>query len=414
MDRRGVAFIVLALFGGGCVDKQISPTFGQVTTLKLDLLSPEPGSPAMPNTSRDTTFNLTAYDDIGEPYGGDATIDMYLSYGGVRTGQVLDCGSMSEAPIESIPMRGGKLENHHTTLPEAYGTTALWAVERGSNVVGSSNPIYFPNPTIPNIQTPPDPASPNATFCTSFEDKFVRVDHATGSGKLLVDSVFGGAITVTDTGATDYRSIYIFTFGKPASYLVPGKPVRYFTGNISKFVGFTELNFPTIEASVDDAPMPQLLPKPIPLSKGDITNLQKLNAAAASVVEISGKVCPVNPPNPNQDSTIQNTIDQWVKYNTFVLAQVECGDAFGEYSVALPAKVVGTFDPTKLLAQPATIRGMLKNSSGQNEVTDARGNPIKCDPQTVCASGTCVNGLCMKKPYNFWTVVVRGPEDVPQ
>ncbi len=417
LSRRRLApfpLAALGLFASGCVEKPSSPTFGQVTTLDLELLTPEPGSPAMPNTVRQTTFNLIARDDLGDPFGGDTTIDMYLSYGGVRTGVVAACGSKSEAPIESIPVRGGKLDNHQTQLPQAYGTTALWAVDRGSNVVGASVPIYFPNPTIPNVQTPPDPMSPNATFCTSFEDKFVRVDHATGAGQLLVDSVFGNAITITDTGATDYRSIYIFTFGKPKSYLVPGKPVKYFTGNVSKFVGFTEVNFPTVVALETDVPVPAALPKPIPLTTNDITNLPKMNAALASVVEIKGKVCPMLPDNPNHNASLQSVIDQWVKYNTFVAANLDCGNGFGEFSVALPAKLVGTFDPTKIIAQEITVRGMLKNSSGQNNVTDAKGNHVTCSATVPCASGTCTDGICKKKPYNFWTVVVRDSADVPQ
>ncbi len=95
------------------------------------------------------------------------------------------CGAKSDAPIESLTVHGGTLDNHQTMLPVAYGSTSIWAVERGSHVVAASTPIYFPNPTIPNLQTPPDVNAPDATYCTSFEKKFVTVDHATGSGELL-------------------------------------------------------------------------------------------------------------------------------------------------------------------------------------------------------------------------------------
>ncbi len=88
-------------------------------------------------------------------------------------------------------------------------------------------------------------------------------------------------------------------------------------------------------------------------------------------------VCPVLPPNPNKDPNIQSVIDSWVKYNTFALGdpKIGCG-AFDTYSVQLPAKIVGAFDATMQTAQPVTIRGMLKNTSGQNPILDDKGNTI--------------------------------------
>ena len=394
-----------------CDARQVSPTDGLVATMNLELLAPPPGSPGSPNTVRAATFNLLLLADDGLPYPGDATVDIYISYGGVRTGTAVACGDRADAPIETVNVRGGRLMNHDVMLPEAYGTTSIWAVERGSNVVGASTPIFFPNPTVPNVQTPPDPNATNATFCTSFAEKFVRVDHATGSGDLLIDSVFGNAVTITDTGAADYRSIYIFTFGRPSSQLVPGRHVDYFTGNISKFVGFTEVNFPTVNANLDIDPEPQKLPPPVKLAQSDIANLKKLNAANSAVVEVSGKVCPLMPPNPNNDPNIQGTIDQWVKYNTFILAQFSC-DSFTEFSVALPAKVVGGFDATQHVGKDVTVRGMLKNASGQNPLYDAAGNTIACSDQAPCAAGVCSMAICKKNPFNFWTVTLRDGNDI--
>ena len=353
------------------------------------------------------------FGDDGLLYPGDATVDVFISYSGVRTGVEVACGEQSDSPIETLTVRGGRLENHEVTLPSAFGATSIWAVERGSNVVGASVPIFFPNPTIPNIQTPPDLNAINATFCTNFEKKFVRVDKATGSGELLIDSVFGNAVTVTDTGATDFRSLYLFTFGRPSSSLVPGRHVNFFNGNISKFVGFTEVNFPVIDADLDCDPEPAKLPAPIKLSQGDITNLKKLNATGSSTVEVTGKVCPVMPPNPNQDPNIQGTIDQWVKYNTFILGNFSC-DSFTEFAVSMPSKVMGNFDAAASVGQSVTIRGMLKNSSGRNSYLDDNGAPITCSEAAPCGSGMCTAGICKKNPYNFWTVAVRSTDDVPQ
>jgi len=407
-------FLLLA-FAAGCIDQRSSPTEGLVTTLELQLLAPQAGSPEAPNTVREATFNLLAKGDDGGPYPGDATVDIYISYGGVRTGTEVQCGAKSDAPIESLTVRG-RLDNHEITLPVAYGTTALWAVERGSHVVGASQPIYFPNPTIPNIQTPPDEAAPNATFCTNFEKKFVRVDHATGSGELLVDSVFGNAITITDTGATDYRSLYLFTFGRPSSRLVPGRRVHFFTGNISKFIGFTEVNFPCIEADLESEPDPSKLPPPIPLTVAERSSgSPKLLKAVSSVVEVTGKICPIPTSNPNNDELVQREIDSWVKFNTFNIGTLVC-DSFNTYSVQLPAKKVGTFDPTVMAGQDVTVRGMLKNSSGQNSQLTDDGFTISCNADSDCplSSNTCINNICKRGPFNFWTITARGSEDLPQ
>jgi hypothetical protein len=245
--------------------------------------------------------------------------------------------------------------------------------------------------------------APNAAYCTPFDRRFVTIDHATSGGQLAVESRFGDAFTVRDTGAATFGSLYIYSFGRPPFYIVPGKRVRSFSGNISKFVGFTEVNFPLFDIP-EDPPMPQILPAPTLLAAADTSNLAKLLGLAASTVKASGAVC---------DVTAPAAAEQWIKYSTFVLdgGSAAC-DAFTSFSVQLPAKVVGGFDPTMSAGKKATIVGMLKNSSGQNAVVDALGNPVPCDAMNACASGTCVGSVCKKSPYNFWTIVVRDGSDI--
>jgi hypothetical protein len=274
--------------------------------------------------------------------------------------------------------------------------------ELGSHAAGASPTIFFRNPYVADVQTPPDLTAPNASYCSPFEGKFITVDHPTGTGKLLVNAVFGDAFTITDTGATGFNNIYIYNFGRPPSYIEPGKLVSSFSGNISKFIGFTEVNFPLFDISHDPAD-PSQLPLPVKLAGTDTSNLPKLLAASAGIVQTSGIVCPVT----------GAASDQWIKYDTFVLdnGSMAC-DSFSSFSVELPAKVVGTFDATASVGKNATFRGMLKNASGQNVVPDAMGNPISCDAATPCASGTCVDGQCKKGAYNFWTIVVRDSSDI--
>ncbi|MEO6954749.1 MAG: hypothetical protein ABI321_23315 [Polyangia bacterium] len=405
-----LAFAAL-LSVSGCVEHQVSPTAGSVTTLNVKLLSPDPGSPGNPNTVQTAVVNIDALTDDGTNLPVDLTVDIYLSYGGVLAGAAKACGNGTTIPIETVTLKNGKLANEMLTLPAAFGRSSIWVVEKVSHVVGASEAIYFANPTIPDLQTPPDPTATNATFCSAFEKKFVTVDHATGSGELLIDSVFNGAVTVVDTGSDAYNALYLFTFGAPAPNAVKGAKLNNLSGNISKFVGFTEVNFPILGIDGSVAPDPSKLPAPVDLTNVGTSSLEKLNSLAGRTVQLTGTICPMQPANPNKDPNVQSTITQWIKYNAFVLGRVSC-DSFTEFAVQLPSKVIGAFDPTQLVGKKATLRGMLKNSSGQTTLTDATGVPLACGDSTPCAAGVCVGNICKKNPFNFWTIAARDASDI--
>ena len=122
-------------------------------------------------------------------------------------------------------------------------------------------------------------------------------------------------------------------------------------------------------------------------------------------MKVTGKLCPID----------QNA-DDWRKFNNF---GIDLGgnvcDPFATFRVALPAKTLGTFDP---LAVPKgatlTAVGMLRNFSGQNEVST---------PSTLCVRGedcvaagypsaACVEGTCRRGAYNFWTINPRDQSDI--
>lgn len=415
--------LVASLLLVACVEHEPSPIRG-VSTLNVNLKSPDPGLPSAPTTSLDAVIDVSAFLDDGTPFPGTADVDVFLSYGGVLTGMVTNCGDTTKTPIAHFSFDGGSITDQHITLPPAYGTSAIWVEETNSHVAGSSVPMYYPNPTIPQIMTPPDPLAANATFCTPFDRKFIIVDHATNGGELLVDSLFQGALTVIDTGAleTGYSAMYVFTFGAPASDIRKGSKIRMFSGNVSKFVGFTEVNFPVLLADDSLPPDPSKLPAPIVLQQTDTANVQKLNAIDARTVQFTGLICPMVIPNPNNDSMIQSTNNQWVKYNTFVAGATNCS-SISNFSVQLPTKAVlrhnpdgssDVFDPTKVVGSSVTVNGMLKNSSGQNKDVDANGDPLTCSASTPCANAndTCLNNICYKGPYNFWTIVLRDGDDL--
>src|SRR5262249_6032933 len=154
---------------------------------------------------------------------------------------------------------------------------------------GASPTIYFRNPFIAEAQTPPDLMAPNATFCSPFNGKFLIFDHATGSGQLVVTSVFSNAFAITDTGVApgQFNSIYLYAFGKPPPDIVEGRVITSFSGNYSKFVGFTELNFPLFQVADSTVPL-ATVPPPVQLAFADFSSVAKLLGASASVVTYTG------------------------------------------------------------------------------------------------------------------------------
>jgi hypothetical protein len=412
---------VVALFAAGCADHQPSPNAGQISSLVLTLTDPAPGNlgtPAKPVLVQQATFDVQAVDDQGAPITTDLDAQLYLSFGGVKTGVTSMCGSddPDKSPIETIHLAGGQVKGHTVTLPVAYGATSLWLDEQTNHATGASPTIYFRNPYITDVQTPPDTTAANATFCTPFAGKFIIVDQpAMPTGKLVVTSVFGDAFVITDTSLGKYdsfSSIYLYAFGKPPPYIVPGKVIKSFSGNVSKFVGFTELNFPLFDATDETVPL-EPVPPPLVVTMADIMNPIKLLSADAGVVTFVATECDPFPPNPMNNPTIQQTRDQWTKYNEFVASTDGTCDSFTSFAVQLPGKQLGTYDPLANVGKMISFTGMLRNNSGQNPVLDANNQPVSCDPVNLpCQKGSCVQGMCLKGAFNFWTINPRTPTDV--
>ena len=404
--RRVVVLGLLSL--SACNEKVASSTANLVSSINLELIAPtDTGTPSNPVQSQSATFNLIAVDDQGVPWPNDLDVDVFVSFGGVKTGLVSNCGADATGtlPIETIHLVGGMVQNHTIQLPQAFGPTTIWIDEHTSHATGASPTIYFRNPLISDIQTPPDLTAPNATFCSPFSGKFIIVDHATGAGQLVVSSVFINAFAVTDTGANAFNSIYVFSFGKPPDYIVPGKVLQSFSGNVSKFVGFTELNFPLFnpaDVTVPLAPVPSPIPLTQDLIKGRMnTELLKYDA---SVVSVTGKVC---------DPMAPSEADQWQKFNEFVLDADGSCSSLTNFAVQMPSKQMGSFDPLKSIGTTVTMVGMLRNNSGQNPILDVNGMTVPCNDTTlICDQGTCVDGVCKKGAFNFWTVNPRDASDV--
>jgi len=422
-----LAIAVLTLFG---CNEQLAPTVTGLQSLEVTVTDPTPdklGTPENPVNITALTYDVRAVDAQGQTFTGDLDVDVYISFAGNKIGQFTPCGDHEDStPLETIHLKAGALTGHTTMLPRAYGVTTLWLevaplarspMNPPSYAAGTSPDIYFANPTIPEVQTPLDLASPTATYCSPFNGKHVIVDHATGNGKLVVTSVFIDSFVVADTGALydstsgmgGFNHLYVYSFGKPDAAIVPGRIMSDVSGNVAKFVGFTELNFPLQD--YPDTVDPQLLPPVYTLGAGDAGNESRLIRLSGATVKVTGKLCPID-----------QTANDWLKFNSFTvdLGNGVC-DPFSTFAIALPAKIYGDLNP--LLLTPAktmvTATGMLRNFSGQNDATMP---PTDCHTDNDCtlpppmganlAGTTCIEGSCKKGPYNFWQLNPRDPTDV--
>ena len=449
---------------GGCTQQLPAQATG-IQSMRVTLKDPTPdklGTPGKPVSFTQMTVDITALGPAGELIAEDFDVDVYLSFAGNKVGQLTACGTRQDTtPLLRIHLTQGVALGQTVHLVKAFGAATLWVEEPNSHALGTSPVIYFAEPTIPDIQTPLDLKAPTASYCSPWSGRHVIVNSATGAGQLMVTSVFGSAFVVTDTGApyvagdttSGFNNMYIFSFGAPPDAVQPGLLISTFSGNFSKFNGFTELNFPLSCWKTDGmtdscgsspgGPAMGTPPPPTVVGATERNNQTTLLQLAAGVVTATGTVCCIQ----SQASATQCCAgtaapcaadDQWVKYNTFNLDVGGGCDAFKSYSVALSGKTMGDFDPLTLMGGTlkVTVTGMLKNSSGQNpackdaadavdvdcmttkDCTDA-GNALiaknpnsACGPLLVKGSVSCIEGTCRRGVYNFWTIQPRTPDDI--
>jgi hypothetical protein len=439
MSTRIVHLCICATgLAAGCVDQQPATVSG-LSSIKVVMDNPTAdklGGPGAPITTQDFVVDLHAIDANNQPFTQqDIDVDVFVSYSGNKIGQLTDCGNNEDSvPLATIRLTGGVAMNQTIHIEKAYGVSNIWVQEAepdpnrmpppmttGSHAVGASPAIYFANPTIPQVQTPLNLMSPVATYCSPFNGKHVIIDHATGSGKIVVTSLFIDAYVIADTGSIydpmtgtgGFNHLYVYAFGQPDAAITPGRVMNNASGNIAKFVGFSELNFPL--QSYTDTVDPMLMPAVQVLDPAWRSNNGFLMPLSAATVSLTGTICPIDV-----------TMPSWIKYNQFVLdmgnqdpKKIHSCDSFSTFSVEMSGKTIGSFDPLTLRGalksdpnpQVVTVVGVLQNFSGQNEETVP---PTDCRNDTDCMNvgGTCVEGSCKKGVYNFWNVIPRDQSDI--
>lgn len=379
----------------------------RLTSLHIGLLGPqenELGSPTHKVSPQVMRFAVRALDEQGMVMPVDRTVQAFLVAGGSRLPLQNPCalvGNTSstpnwllaqfslvagQAPVVTLPMN----------TPAIFGRVTLNLEEPESLAAGATPPIYFPNPTISQIMRPLDPSAQNASYCQPYLNRQVVFDRTTDeAGSLVVSSVFQSGLAVSDTSASDYNSIYVFTFGRPPASIVKGRVLSRLSGAIAKFNGMTQVANPSL-VPTDTVDLSRV-PAPIELSENrrpaqDPTASANrwLTRYIATPVRITGIVC--------ETALDDSRADNWSRYNTIAINQTGDGKAdstngcggvnSGSYipptrfNVQFPGKGVGGFDPAVHAGQEVTITGMLQNS--------------------VSRSGKTL----------FWTVVVRDQTDV--
>jgi hypothetical protein len=322
------AMILLAL--AGCVEHKDGPTGTQSISVEIvNIAVPgattgttDPGDlqHRLAVDERVVTINLTAVDASGL---ADPTFDrkvaVYAQFLGTLTPMLNTMYTPSPVTLATIQMTAGKAMAQTVTLPPVFGPTTLW-VDDGIDVdpryaTGASPTLWYRDPFISDIQTPPDEKALNALSDSPLENKQVSVSTSRYGdvGRLVVTSVFSQGYTVSDVQCSDasgappctaaaYDHVEVFSFSAPVDQngklLQQGQLIDGFSGGISEFNSLTEIGFPGTHAS-SAAVTPDRQPAPVKLdpatwfdtakSPPGIINFERNEAAPIEID--NAKVC---------------------------------------------------------------------------------------------------------------------------
>jgi len=382
-----VATVGLAL--AGCVEHQAGVTGTQ--SIGVELVSPaDPGAidRRLAEGLRTVTINLTAYDADNQL---DPTVDrdvlVYVQYLGTLT-PTPDFTSLmpaSGAP-QKIHMTAGQAMQQVVTLPPAVlGPTTLWIDDgdpKSPNrtfAVGTSPVLWFRDPFISDIQTPPDETKIDALQVSPLQNKQVAVSASRygSKGRLVVTSVFAQGYTVSDVQCQDdagtppcttapYDHIEVFSSSAPrdqnGKLLQQGQVIDGFSGGISEFNGLTEVGFPVTFAT-SDAVTPDRQPAPVKLDKatwfsalGNPQGIINFERNEAAPIEIDGaKVCPLD--------------DAYDRFKEWKIDPMGTCASNASIIDVVTAGVIGDLDPSTLVGKTLPrVVGVLRPYEGNGNI----------------------------------------------
>ena len=357
----------LILVGGaGCVEER--PGLTATQSLRVTLVAPaDPGAPdrRLDDTARDLMISVEA---IGPDGGRDADfagdVDVYAQFLGSLTPE------LGDPPLTRVNLSAGVSAATPVTLPSAFGATVLW-VDDGSRdgatyAAGTSPVLWYRDPFVADVSTPPDPMALNALSTSPLQDKQVIVNGSRygARGRLIVTSTYAQGYTVSDTEcadaagtppcvAGDFDHVLVFSFSRPRDEegrgIEVGQAITGFAGGVTEFNGLTELSFPqtfvTGEPDVDLARVPAA--RDFELSwLSNVIEFEKIESGLMRVPQAMATVCPLDE-----------------EYETFKQWKLDlgsgCGDPDRTISV-ITAGVVTDFDPATVVGMQVGVTGTLR------------------------------------------------------
>ena len=318
-----LAFLLLVV---GCVDTRDPITGTQ--SLRIELKSPTGSEDARldPNSAAPAVIDVTAIGPDGQQDTGyNNSLQVYVNYLGTLTPYL-----GVNPPLATVAMNGGHASNQSITLPRVFGPATLWLDDGTSQsptyASGASPTIWYRDPYISDIQTPPNPMALDALSASPLEQKQLRVEASEfgAAGRLVVTSVFAQGYTVSDVSCAaggappcttlPYHHAMVFSFSaardESGCVIKEGQVIDGFAGGVSEFNGLTEIGFPQ---SFDERTKagcgaqdinPARIPAPVLFDSTWFQQTIKFEENEAGLIEVRGaKVC-------NLDSDYM-TYKQW-------------------------------------------------------------------------------------------------------
>ena len=167
--------------------------------------------------------------------------------------------------------------------------------DTGSYATGVSPTLYFSYPRISYVRGY-DPANAGDGNATYFPEEQVTLDTGWRGGSDYAFSTVVVGLTSAGFYAQDlqddqhpgpgYGGIYAYNFATPPDMRVCDR-VQILSGTSADFYGFTELNYPTWQLEYwDPRERPCLVPEPVALGVGDLTNDSRLWQLEANLVRV--------------------------------------------------------------------------------------------------------------------------------
>jgi hypothetical protein len=306
-----VAIVVCLI--AGCVDTQ--PPITGTTSLKVDLIAPaDPGGPMnrISSTLRTVTFAVTAFDADGKldaSYTKQAQV--YVHYLGTLTPPL-----GASPPLATFQITAGKSTNQTITLPQVFGPTTLWIDDGASSsptyATGISPTLWYRDPFIYDIQTPPDETSADALYVSPLQGKNISLHQSRygARGRLVVTSAFSQGYTVADVQCVDangappctsqdYDYLEVFSYSaardQDKRFIQEGQLIDGFAGGVSEFDGLTEIGFPQTFSMGEPNINKAREPAPVVMDQTWFQNPIKFERNEGGAIEIdNAKVCNID------------------------------------------------------------------------------------------------------------------------